>query len=148
MNTKFYSLRFDPSGNRTSVYRFSSRHSIHLTTIQLKMIDRLKTLKIKKHPKYICTEFRVSLTYRFQDDSLQNLRSPQWRCHVKSNFLGTGISIFNRLRAIWPKGYQRGSLGQSHQNGDYLELVAMRKSYPPTRFEPAAFGLPIHCSTT
>ena len=25
---------------------------------------------------------------------------------------------------------------------------AMRKSYPPTGLEPAAFGLPVHCSTT
>ena len=25
--------------------------------------------------------------------------------------------LFNRLRAIWPKGYQRGSLGKSQQNG-------------------------------
>ena len=25
---------------------------------------------------------------------------------------------------------------------------AMRKSYPPIGFEPAAFGLPVHCSTT
>ena len=30
--------------------------------------------------------------------------------------------IFNRLRAIWPKGYQRGSLGKSHQNGNYLKM--------------------------
>ena len=28
------------------------------------------------------------------------------------------VKKFNRLRAIWPKGYQRGSLGKSHQNGD------------------------------
>ena len=31
------------------------------------------------------------------------------------------MKLFNCLRAIWPKGYQRGSLGKSHQNGDYLE---------------------------
>ena len=30
-----YSLRFDPTGNHTKVYCFSSRHSIHLTTDRL-----------------------------------------------------------------------------------------------------------------
>ena len=29
-------------------------------------------------------------------------------------------ALFNRLRAVWSKGYQRGSLGKSNQNGDYL----------------------------
>ena len=43
--------------------------------------------------------------------------------------------------SFWPKGYQRGSLWKSHQNGDYL-IQAMRKSYPPTEFEPAASGYP------
>ena len=41
------------------------------------------------------------------------------------------LMFINRLRACWPKGYQRGSLGKSHKNGDYLKQ-AMRKSYPPT----------------
>ena len=45
--------------------------------------------------------------------------------------------MFNRIRAIWPKGYQRGSLGKSHRNGDYVKQ-AMRKSYLRTGFEPAA----------
>ena len=30
------------------------------------------------------------------------------------------VNIINRLRAIWPKGYQHGSPRKSHQNGDYL----------------------------
>ena len=34
--------------------------------------------------------------------------------------------MFNRLACFWPKGYQRRSLGKSHQNGDYLKQ-AMRK---------------------
>ena len=29
--------------------------------------------------------------------------------------------IINRLRAIGPYGYQRGSLRKSHQDGDYLK---------------------------
>ena len=32
VNTNFYSLWFDPTGNRTQVYRFSSRRSIYSTT--------------------------------------------------------------------------------------------------------------------
>ena len=32
----------------------------------------------------------------------------------------------NRFACFWPKGYQLGSLGKSHQNGDYLKQ-AMRK---------------------
>ena len=36
------------------------------------------------------------------------------------------VVIFNRFACFWPKGYQLGSLGKSHQNGDYLKQ-AMRK---------------------
>ena len=35
VNTNFYSLWFDSTGNRTRVYRFSSRRSIHSTTDRL-----------------------------------------------------------------------------------------------------------------
>ena len=54
-------------------------------------------------------------------------------------FLTTRL-LFNRLRAIWPKVYQRGSLEKSHKNGNYSVKQAMRKSCRPTGFEPAAFG--------
>ena len=40
VNSNFYSLWFDPTGNRTKVYRFSSRLSIHSTT------DRFKVWKM------------------------------------------------------------------------------------------------------
>ena len=46
------------------------------------------------------------------------------------------VLMFNRLACFWPKGYQRESLGKSHQNGDYLKQ-AMQKSCLPTGFEPA-----------
>ena len=46
--------------------------------------------------------------------------------------------MFNRFACIWPKSYQRGSLGKSHQNGDYLKQ-AMQKSCLPAGFEPAVF---------
>ena len=37
LNTNFYSLWFDPTGNRTRVYRFCSRRFIHLTTYGTKL---------------------------------------------------------------------------------------------------------------
>ena len=46
--------------------------------------------------------------------------------------------FFNCFACFWPKGYQRGSLWKSYQNNDCLKQ-AMRKSYPPTGFETAAF---------
>ena len=46
-----------------------------------------------------------------------------------------------------PKGYQRGSLGKSLQNGDYWKQT-MRKNCLPTGIELAAIGLAVHCSTT
>ena len=54
--------------------------------------------------------------------------------------------MFNRFACFWLKGYQRGSLGKSDQNGDYLKQ-AMQKTCIPTDFEPAAFELPVHYST-
>ena len=49
---------------------------------------------------------------------------------VKSKQLHTKtyqvLLFFNRFACFWPKGYQLGSLGKSHQNGDYLK-EAMRK---------------------
>ena len=38
-----------------------------------------------------------------------------------------GVYSFNRLRAIWPKGYHRGSLRKSHQNGDFLKASNAKK---------------------
>ena len=44
------------------------------------------------------------------------------------------VLIFNCFACFWPKGYQSGSLGKSHKNGDYLKQ-AMQKSCLPTGFE-------------
>ena len=55
------------------------------------------------------------------------------------------VLMFIRFACFWPKAYHRVSLGKSHQNGDYLKQ-AMQKCSFPTKFEPAAFGLPVHCS--
>ena len=46
--------------------------------------------------------------------------------------------LFNRLRVIQPKGYQRGSLVKSHQNGNYLKQ-AMWTSCLPTRYRSNIF---------
>ena len=35
--------------------------------------------------------------------------------------------MFNRLRTIWPKGYQHGSPEKSHQKGDYLKTSNAKK---------------------
>ena len=45
---------------------------------------------------------------------------------VKQSFT-KGHFLINRLRAIWPKGYQRGSLRKSHQNGDFLKASNAKK---------------------
>ena len=62
--------------------------------------------------------------------------------HFSHSFKKAPPPLFQILATrltIWPKGYQRGSVRKSHQNGDYLKQ-AMRKSYPLTAFEPAAIG--------
>ena len=40
--------------------------------------------------------------------------------------LDNNFKYFNRFACFWPKGYQLGSVGKSHQNSDYLK-EAMRK---------------------
>ena len=62
MNTNFYSLWFDPTGNRTRVYyRFSSRRSIHSTTFPPKNKNQRSSPKLSRiyRPKSeIVTDFR------------------------------------------------------------------------------------------
>ena len=59
--------------------------------------------------------------------------------------MASNVIIFNRIRAIWPKGYWHKSLGKSHQNSNYLKQ-AMLQSCPPTGIKPAAFEF--SCKTT
>ena len=49
-------------------------------------------------------------------------------------FAGQSL-MFNRFACFLPKGYQRGSLGYSHQIGDFLKQ-AMRKSCLSTGSNP------------
>ena len=46
VNTNFYSLWYDPTENRTRVYRFSSRRSIHSTTDRFLDLHRLEKILI------------------------------------------------------------------------------------------------------
>ena len=46
-------------------------------------------------------------------------------CYI-SNLYRLIYTYFNRFACFWPKDYQLGSLGKSHQNSDYLK-EAMRK---------------------
>ena len=55
-------------------------------------------------------------------------------------FAGQSFNISNRLRAIWPKGYQRGSLRRVTRTAT-TSKQALRKSCLPAGIEPAAFGL-------
>ena len=45
VNTKFYSLWFDPIGNGTRVYPFSGKRSIHSTKDRLKTCNTLESFK-------------------------------------------------------------------------------------------------------
>ena len=53
------------------------------------------------------------------------------RLNTGSHFLTLKLNLkkklFNRLRGIWPKGYQCRSLGKSHWNGDYLKTSNAKK---------------------
>ena len=40
------------------------------------------------------------------------------------------LGNFNRFACFWPKGYQLGSLGKSHQNGDYLKEAVRKIVFP------------------
>ena len=48
VNTNFFSLWFDPTGNQTRVYRFNSRRSIHSTTVSYWAIMRKRKLEAVK----------------------------------------------------------------------------------------------------
>ena len=52
---------------------------------------------------------------------------------------GNSKKSFNRFACFWPKGYQFGSLGKSHQNGDYLK-EAMRKIVFPQESNLQSLG--------
>ena len=68
------------------------------------------------------------------ETKIQQFRACQLKCFCR---LLAIVLMFNRFACFWSEGYQRGSLGNSHQNGDYLKQ-AIRKSCLPTGIEPAA----------
>ena len=40
------------------------------------------------------------------------------------------VLMFNRFACFWSKSYQRGSLGKSHQNGEYLKQSIRKHCLP------------------
>ena len=83
MNTNFYSLWFDPTGNRNRVYRFSGRRSIHSTTDRLlfkKLFKKTEKLLFKKLKTlssfFIDIEITPYSTRGITD--LKNLRTPRY----------------------------------------------------------------------
>ena len=95
----------------------------------------------KKYSLLQCDDEREQFLYH-----VLSLAAADFTCFTNS-FTKTGKKMPDRLRTFWPKGYQRGSLGKSHQNGNYLKQ-AMLESCLSTGFETAAMGLPVPCSTT
>ena len=101
MNTNFYSLWYNPTGNRTPVYRFSSRRSIHSTTDRFFYKSRhyvpLSTLRIV----YYCM-FHSHIQY-----SLLN-----WGKAAKSHFHKLSILQNKILRAclFCPRRYETNLL--------------------------------------
>ena len=64
------------------------------------------------------------------------------------NIVNEIVSLFNRLLAIWPNGYQCGSLGKSNQNDNCLKTSNAKKLSSCRNRKSAAFELPVHCSTS
>ena len=59
--------------------------------------------------------------------------------HERTNESSKKYSLLtlNRLRVVWSKGYQRGSPGKSHQNGDYTQNKQWHKVvFPPVALRP------------
>ena len=66
----------------------------------------------------------MSLILEKYTNILENCLASLKSLNLQSNIVKP--IFFNRFACFWPKGYRLGSLGKSHQNGDYLK-EAMRK---------------------
>ena len=72
VNTNFYGRWFDPTWNRTRVYRFSSRRPIH-------SITDVKTLKIIKNNQ-AKTLFMLFIAFRIFEEELKAIRKLKQKC--------------------------------------------------------------------
>ena len=94
VNTNFYSLWFDPTGNRTRVYRFSSRRSIHSTT------DRFNMVYWPTHVGPGLAILSFSLDFEFH----RYLSNLCWKFHSSTTrFKIFIIYIFKSLKLAWLK---------------------------------------------
>ena len=129
---------------------FTPFHAIPCYFMLFHVIHKLSEDSLVRRPKIPpkqndkASEILDVMWWRSQVDRINVLKISLLRCFWR---LQVRVLMFNRFACFWRKGYQLRSLGKSHQNGDYIKQ-AMRKSCLPTEIEPAAFKLPIHCSTT
>ena len=116
----------------------------HISHVYLDPFECTRSLTFESQLKQLILIIsQLRHTKRF---NIETLACKRQKLH-NMMFLTFAGQSFNVESFCVPKGYQRGRQGKSHQNGDHLKQ-AMRKSCLPTGFEPAAFGLPVHCSTT
>ena len=120
---------------------------INWATIYLEK-NKKQQIKMKKETKSFQQQFFSEIhSQKFDSTQSLQIRGPWRLLKIGLDHLQQQIFIFNRLHSIWSKGYQRESLRKSHQNGDFLKASNAKKlSYRRNR--TAAFGLPVHCSTT
>ena len=104
-----------PQAVNTSLYAYN----VSFSRTQKRKFVRLEFLLFCDSMK-ICTSLFV-LYDKYMHCTLVQV------CKSNKDFQLNKHTVINRLRAIWPKGYQRGSLRKSHQNGDYLKASNAKK---------------------
>ena len=83
---------------------------------------------MKKETKRFQQQFFSEIhSQKFDSTQSLQIRGPWCLLKIGLHHLQQQILMFNRLRAIWPKGYQRKSLRKSHQNGDFLKASNAKK---------------------
>ena len=100
---------------------------VHLSNIVfLSNLAIVRSLVLYSHLNYF-EKLRVCF-YNYCVDSFRlHLLSLVRQFSVTYCILTSFTFIINHLRAIWPKGYQCGSLRKSHQNGDFLKASNVKK---------------------
>ena len=118
VNTNFYSLWFDPTGNRTRVCRFSSRRSIHSTTDRCKrpwpefslFLNQFHTVCPKIETKFL-GELENSKIFSAQNQEVSKKKKKKVFTEFETNFSahignpnvwGGLFSIFHKKSASKP----------------------------------------------
>ena len=90
--------------------------------------NKKQQIKMKKETKSFQQQFFSEIhSQKFDSTQSLQIRGPWRLLKIGLDHLQQQIFIFNRLRAIWSKGYQRGSLRKSHQNGNFLKASNAKK---------------------